>query len=107
MFAMRAFILLVVLCTSCIGLCFSYDLGKAYSYNYVTEVHINEADPAGSDVGFKLSSVVDLSIVWQSGTEQVAKITVGPFKFVEPMCSHAAILVGCPVYNSTILMPSV
>ncbi|XP_071808575.1 microsomal triglyceride transfer protein large subunit-like [Asterias amurensis] len=74
---MRAFILLlVVLCTSCIGLCFSYDLGKTYSYNYVTEVHINEADPSGSDVGFKLSSVVDLSIVWQSGSEQVAKISL-------------------------------
>ena len=46
----------------------------------MTEVHINEADPSGSDVGFKLSSVVDLSIVWQSGSEQVAKISVGSIK---------------------------
>ncbi|XP_022087397.1 microsomal triglyceride transfer protein large subunit-like [Acanthaster planci] len=75
---MKMLALLTVIGTFCVtqGACLSYELGKTYSYSYVTEIHINEAVPTGSDVGFKLSSTADLSVVWQSGSEQVAKLSL-------------------------------
>lgn len=63
----------------------SYETGKTYRYNYATDVEISDPSSGedwssdGSKVGFKLSSVVDLAVVWQNpqdAYEKIWKLTV-------------------------------
>eukprot|EP00057_Strongylocentrotus_purpuratus_P015589 XP_011670063.1 PREDICTED: microsomal triglyceride transfer protein large subunit isoform X2 [Strongylocentrotus purpuratus] len=75
------------------GRAVSYETGKTYRYNYATDVEISDPGSGedwtsdGSKVGFKLSSVVNLAVVWQNpkdAYEKIWKLTFADTKLQTP-----------------------
>ncbi|XP_071476011.1 microsomal triglyceride transfer protein large subunit-like [Diadema antillarum] len=71
----------------------AYEVGKTYTYNYVTQTEINDPSVGedwrsdGSTVGFKMSSLVNLAVVWQNpqdAYEKIWKLTFADTKLQNP-----------------------
>ncbi|XP_041485074.1 microsomal triglyceride transfer protein large subunit-like [Lytechinus variegatus] len=87
--------LLPVLTTLALSLggALSYETGKTYRYDYATDLEISDPSSGddwssdGSKVGFKLSSVIDLAVVWQNpqdAYEKIWKLTFADTKLQNP-----------------------
>lgn len=70
-----------VIFTACMAAAYSlqFKQGNTYQYTYENEVRLNdkerdETEGAFSDVGFKLSTQLDLSVVWEKEQSQLIKL---------------------------------